>query len=345
MPNDDFNINLPEYLGEVAPRRRRVAVLMTLLSPGLGYVYLGRLLVGVLSNTLFVLIFFLFVLLWIRQKFFPLWPLLIMAVGWGTLVGLIIRDSLRLIREDRPYVLQPANRLITYIAVALFTFWMPLGFTINWSNERLWGWVWSGDDTMYPTIASGDLIMVDRAAYNGRDPFHGDLVFVEPPTESGGSVFLARVIGIDGDLVQIEDGVPFVVDAPLTHYRPAPGEAPEDVTGLGPATPHQIVYEASRQKLPEGGNEPVRWYAVAMPDNDPEAYSLKRSKPVALKGGDLFLLNDNRLEPIHTTADGGGARVGRRVPREWITGRPLYILYSRSSGGAPRWDRVGLRLQ
>jgi len=67
-----------------------------------------------------------------------------------------------------------------------------------------------GSDSMSPTIATGDLVLVRHA----QDPVHrGDVVAIEDP--SGDAVLVKRAVGLGGDEVSIDDGVLVVNGTPV----------------------------------------------------------------------------------------------------------------------------------
>jgi len=58
--------------------------------------------------------------------------------------------------------------------------------------------------SMAPTLLIGDHLIVDKRAYNLREPQRGDLVvFIYPPDRS--KVFIKRVIGLPGETVELRN--------------------------------------------------------------------------------------------------------------------------------------------
>jgi signal peptidase I len=98
-------------------------------------------------------------------------------------------------------------------------------------------------ESMVPTIAANDRILVNRLIYRFRDPVRGDIVvFTPPPSAAGpcsgarpGVPFVKRVVGVPGDRVDVRDGKtfvngePFVVSAAAKpRYNVDFGEVPEN---------------------------------------------------------------------------------------------------------------------
>jgi signal peptidase I len=78
-------------------------------------------------------------------------------------------------------------------------------------------------ESMVPTIAAHDRILVNRLIYRFRDPARGDIVVFTPPPSAddpcdnprAGVPFVKRVVGIAGDLVEVRDGRTFVNGEPF----------------------------------------------------------------------------------------------------------------------------------
>jgi signal peptidase I len=343
-PDDDF----PEYRGEVRERRRGVITALAWTCPGLAYGYVGEFVAAVLVNTSFVLSVTLFMALWTRLRFFPLWPALVLAGGWAVAMAWVRRDALRRASEAQPYLLRPVNHGVVYAALALLTFALPL-LSMGWfASARIWGGVWSGDEAMYPSVAAGDLLLVDRTAYRQKPPARGDLVMAIAPD---GEALLGRVVGVAGDRVQLENGWPVVGARPLDRYDG--GDLASlmggslrglDAPWSGAPEGALVRFEVPHRMGSFETGEPGRWYPIlTSPDAErvtPGAF--QRSVPIDVEEGEVLLLNDNRTLPMIPDHE---AAVGRRVPLDWVEGRPLYVLLSQAPDGAWRWERVGMRLR
>jgi signal peptidase I len=57
--------------------------------------------------------------------------------------------------------------------------------------------------SMAPTIHAGDLILVNKAAYRGRDPARGELVVFDYPVDESRR-FVMRIVAIGGDVVYVQ---------------------------------------------------------------------------------------------------------------------------------------------
>ena len=61
-------------------------------------------------------------------------------------------------------------------------------------------------DSMSPSFAPGDRLLVSRTAYRGRLPSRGDVVVVRDPREAGGR-YLKRIVGLPGEEVRLFEGL------------------------------------------------------------------------------------------------------------------------------------------
>lgn len=62
--------------------------------------------------------------------------------------------------------------------------------------------------SMNPTLKHYDILLMNQLLYKTKDPAHGDVIIFK--LESEGRNLVKRVIGIEGDLVEIKDGRVFV---------------------------------------------------------------------------------------------------------------------------------------
>ncbi len=87
------------------------------------------------------------------------------------------------------------------------------------------------DESMAPTLSSGDVVLCDRLAKFAKTPARGDMILFE--TEDG--VFIKRIVGMPGETVELVDGRVFINSIPLDEGSYAPSYvgdmAPVEVPG------------------------------------------------------------------------------------------------------------------
>lgn len=74
-------------------------------------------------------------------------------------------------------------------------------------------------DSMSPTLAENEIVLVDRLAIYWKMPERGDIVRFS--TEDG--AFIKRVIGLPGETVEVVDGHVFINSCPLDEHLYAVG--------------------------------------------------------------------------------------------------------------------------
>lgn len=201
-----------------------------------------------------------------------------------------------------------------------------------------WNHVPSG--SMKPTIAIGDLVFVERLAYDLKlpfttmhlarwdDPVRGDIVVFESPHD--GERLIKRVIGIPGDEVAMRRGQLFLNGEPLD-YREM---ETEDHSGFATLSARErashMVYEE------DFGN----WSHPVMYSEDRPQF--RDFGPVLVPAESYFVLGDNRDH----SADSRAWRETHFVPREAILGRARRVLVSFDYQDyfLPRSDRWMYRL-
>ena len=86
-------------------------------------------------------------------------------------------------------------------------------------------------ESMFPTLTTGDRLVVEKVAYRFHPPHRGDIIVFEPPTKlrllgyEKSQAFIKRAIATAGETVAIKDGVVYVNNRPLNeNYIAAPPE-------------------------------------------------------------------------------------------------------------------------
>jgi signal peptidase I len=188
--------------------------------------------------------------------------------------------------------------------------------------------------SMRPNLLEGDVVLVDRLAYDFKlpltdivvarlgEPRRGDIVTFSSPKD--GTRLIKRIVALPGDVVQMRDEVLFV------NGRAAAYSDPESLTeplANGARIP------ALRLTETVGGDR----RRVQLLEGVPARNSFG---PLTVPAGDYLMLGDNR----DNSAD---SRYIGFVPRRLLIGQALRILVSADIEGdwAPRFGRFGQRLQ
>jgi signal peptidase I len=291
------------------PPRAWVAVLLSLLLPGLGHAVRGR---------------------WQR------------ALGWYSAVVLVdlflsLRSSLmgtgalfivaRIVvaidaRRTPPTAPPPSTKRAWALALML----VAVGLTVRETIRRTIVEIYSvPSGSMIPTLQVGDHFYVDKLAYRQRAPERGDVIVFRYPKEPA-TQFVKRVIGVPGDTIAI------VHDQIVLNGRPVPRQALDGDCGYddkiddGEWTRRGCI--AYRESL--GGHD----YRAVYNRGDDRSPS---TETTTVPPDSYYVLGDNR-DNSHDS------RFWGCVPRALVVGRVETIVYSEGPRG-PEWDRVQLRVR
>jgi signal peptidase I len=189
--------------------------------------------------------------------------------------------------------------------------------------------------SMRPTLLEGDVVLVNRLAYNLKipltnvvvaklgDPARGDIVTFFSPKD--GKRLIKRLVAVPGDVIEMRDKV-LVINGEAAHYEPIGRAHEEPAPGL--------AIDAFRldERTP-GKSHVVQWFHL--PDGDPR----DSFGPYRIPEDHYLMLGDNR-------DDSADSRVFGLVPRELLIGRAVATLVSAdmTTNWAPRFERFGRRL-
>jgi signal peptidase I len=197
-----------------------------------------------------------------------------------------------------------------------------LGLALFRTAVADWNPIPSG--SMRPTLLEGDVVLVNRLAYDLKlpltdqvllplgEPRRGDVVTFSSPRD--GTRLIKRIVGLPGDRVALRDGVLVLNGRPLVPT----GERSHGET-LAPGW----VVEARRASEDLGG----RTHAVQML---PGLRGRSDMAEATVPAGHYFMLGDNR----DNSAD---SRVIGTVPREKLIGRAHRVLVSADWLGEDGW--------
>ncbi|WP_017906581.1 signal peptidase I [Pseudomonas asplenii] len=202
-----------------------------------------------------------------------------------------------------------------------------LCFGIFRTSMADWNPIPSG--SMRPTLLEGDVVLVNRLAYDVKlplsdislaalgNPRRGDVVTFTSPKD--GVRLIKRLVGVPGDVLEMRNEVLFV-NGVAAHYSDA-----RDVTETGPrgaSIPGVSVTEA----LDDSVRRVQFLHGVA---------AARDFGPVTVPADSYFMLGDNR-------DDSADSRYIGFVPRRLLIGRAHHIVVSADILGhwMPRLDRT-----
>jgi len=187
--------------------------------------------------------------------------------------------------------------------------------------------------SMRPTLLEGDVVLVNRLAYDFKipltnislarlgEPQRGDIITFESPHD--GVRLIKRLVGVPGDVVELKHDRLFVNGVAADY-----GSATEVTEPMGHDTTPAI---RTTERLGEA--EHAVQFLPAVP-------AMRNFGPVVVPADSFFFLGDNR----DNSAD---SRYIGIVPRHLLIGRAHHILVSAdiTARWLPRGDRFGKRIE
>jgi signal peptidase I len=189
--------------------------------------------------------------------------------------------------------------------------------------------------SMRPTLLEGDVVLVDRLAYDLKvpltdivllplgNPRRGDVVTFSSPVD--GVRLIKRLVGLPGDIVELRDEVLLINGSPAEYESPHDVLEPVDF-GAGTVKGVKVTERV------KGSERAVQFLA--------EVPAKRSFGPFVVPSDSYFFLGDNR----DNSAD---SRYIGAVPRRLLIGRAHHILVSANIRGdwSPRLERVGAHIR
>jgi len=198
-------------------RRPFVAVVLSLMMAGLGQIYCGRIIRGLVFALLCTVPFVVIAGLFIHEAAVKL--SLILITGFVSVVALVaIIDSWYLARHTKPeYELKDYNRWYVYLLLWLISIGGSTTHSLYFRDNYMQAFR-VPTASSYPTLLLGDRFLANKLAYRDKDPKRGDLVvFVNPQNRRVN--FVKRVVALAGDTVEIKDNDLYINGQKLVRTR------------------------------------------------------------------------------------------------------------------------------
>jgi signal peptidase I len=184
-----------------------VAALLTVLTPGLGHLYIGQARRGI---TLFVLVMIadtllMFAMMGVLARFW------MFATSFALLIGLwlfILQDAIMRARRTPPSPLQSQNRWTIYVgafALACLVFAAPCIYALQAKASGRLLWLSVTSSSMEPTLEAGEFFLADATYYRARLPMRGEVAVYKHPKQSD-LHYIKRIVAVEGDRIAIKAG-------------------------------------------------------------------------------------------------------------------------------------------
>jgi len=296
---------------KTSKRSAVLAGILSLLAPGVGQVYCGRIVRGLLFMTLVITAIPLYFQVLTRVST-PTTAALLFVVGAYLTTCLIpILDALWMARRTRrDYQLKEYNRLSVY-----FLFWVimagsSLGYALHARSEHVEAFR-VPSASMYPTIVPDDRFLANKTVYDTADPEPGDLVIYISPTHRR-QKWIKRVIACAGDTVEIRQGEVWVNDQPLNRKERSDGSLDTIATRYTAGPYKGQVIDGTIYEEHNGGKVYLTLYSGH------EGSSLADFPRTVIPAHHCFVLGDNRDDSYDSRHHGS-------IPLATIIGRADYL--------------------
>jgi signal peptidase I len=189
--------------------------------------------------------------------------------------------------------------------------------------------------SMRPTLLEGDVVLVNRLAYDLKvpltdislarisDPQRGDVVTFSSPRD--GTRLIKRIVALPGDVIELRDEVLIINGRAAQYVDRALVQEPLEHAG-------EIAALRATERI-DGAERRVQFL--------PSVSAMRSVGPIVVPAGSYFMMGDNR----DNSAD---SRYIGFVPRRLLIGHARRILVSADITGdwwRPRFERIGQDLR
>lgn len=295
-----------------------LAVLLSLIMPGLGQVYCGRLKRGLILNFLNILPLPIIIGLFSMNDSPSLMQIAIALLLAGGLVKLIaIIDSALLAKRSAGYQLKDYNSPLVYVLLVLIVTGGIIGSGLYLRSQRLKAYR-VPSASCYPTIVPNDRILVNKHAYTKKDPERGDLVVHINPLNRHMN-YIKRVVAVAGDTIEMKDNRLYINGKELPQRK-----LPDSTLNNIRITERGIEIKGEAF---EETNSNAKYNIFLMgPIHDKRLVDFEK---ITVPEHHCFVLGDNRNNSIDSRQFGP-------IPLATIIGRADYIYWP-----ARDWSRFG----
>ena len=307
--NGTSNGTLDDGMGETYVPQTWLALVLSLLSPGLGQVYcgaLGRGLVCLCIGLLYVPVVATVSLVDIPSVNLTL--IIVASLLFLAVYVFALLDTLRLASRRKLNTTYSIG-LAAYGLMVFVGFMNPL-VSIFLLRNSVFEVFYVPTSSMVPNVVAGDYLMANKLFARSKLPQRGELVIFRPPKQRTRR-FIKRVIGLPGDTVEVKGHEVWVNDRQLER-DPLPYDSVA------------VPLEESMGKLYEEVNSGARYKVLIDESRKPIEFA-KQTVP----DGAVFVLGDYRTKSKDS-------RAFSFVPLGEIEGRMQSIIYPSAT-----WKRFG----
>lgn len=297
------------------PRRPWVAVLLSVLTPGLGHFYAGQLPLAAVAFVVVRLVGLLTIVLLLLLASLGAFGIAApLVLGLSLWVGLLVHAARTARHAPVEYRLRAYNRWWIYAGILLLDAFVGSQVSFGWIKKHMLEAFQLPSSSMDPTLMRGDYLFVTKLGL-ARPVERDEVVVYQDP--SRGVAFIKRVVGLPGDTLAMAAGA--------LHRNGR--SVSEPWSRLAEAVPEQPATSDFSGHFP-----------YLLRDTAGYRPTMRDWGPILVPADAMFLLGDSRDNSYDSRFEGP-------VPLGFIRGKPLVIYFSvdRAQGWSVRWSRIGAR--
>jgi signal peptidase I len=192
-----------------------IAAALSLVTPGLGQLYNGQILKGIIFFLAILLIPTILFLAGLPGQYLGLAAIFIFTF---CLWVFVIVEAFFAAKRKQEVVLKGYNKWYIYLLIILLmigTSFIPRDFTANFASEVLGFRVYRmPTGGMEPTLLIGDYLFTDSKYFKKNEPQRRDLVIFRNPKKLSQD-FIKRVIALEGEKIEIKNKQVYINDKAL----------------------------------------------------------------------------------------------------------------------------------
>ena len=277
-------------------RQPGLAVILSLLYPGLGQLYCGKfvraLILNLINSSLVLTSLYFIAFVYPARITLSIY----FALAAVALTIYIILDAYRLAKNTEiPYTLKDYNRWYVYLLLILVSVSFGPGIGTQIRNN-FYEAFWVPSSSMFPTIHNGDRILANKIVYLDEEPQRGDII-VFPNPDNRKIKAVKRIVAIPGDSVELKNNELYLNGRKLRRER--------------------ISENQQKEEFFREHNDKANYkILLTSPQNQNSADFTK----VIVPKGFCFVLGDNRNNSVDSRSYG-------LIPLATIIGRIDYIYF------------------